>query len=329
MKSKRLTSERRAAASRANGAKSLGPVTERGKYNSSLNSRRHGLLSRWLLLPGEMPELFKEQYNDFMEEHQPRTPTERALVEEMVTSWWRKQRVWGMESARITFQVKLSASMGHAVPVNDPATRTALAVGDLADSSRCLDLLLRYETRYERQFHRALARLLDLKSRDPEPPNDAVPPALLPAIPPALLPAILPAFLPSRDSDGAVHTAPPKTAILPHGPQNPLNPQPRPLRPHPLFRPSSPQLSRLPHHPSQNYASSPHHPRSILPRKLQKWPPDAVFFLQPAPPGKQNRTITLIPFVFCTLQRRVASGGSNRLSSERSPTDRGKNSIWP
>ena len=111
MKLKRSTAERRAAASRANGGKSRG----------------HGLLSRFLVLPGEMPELFEEKYDDFMEEHQPRTPTERALVEEMVTSWWRKQRVWGMESARISFQVKLSASMNYAVSANDPATRTALA----------------------------------------------------------------------------------------------------------------------------------------------------------------------------------------------------------
>ncbi len=176
---KRLTSERRAAASRANGAKSRGPVTERGKYNSSLNSRRHGLLARFLVMPGEMPELFQEQFDEFMEEHQPRTPTERALVEEMVTSWWRKQRIWGMESARITFQVKLSASMGHAVPPLTPPPAPALAVGYLADSGRSLDLFLRYETRYERQFHRALARLLDLKSRDVD-PNSAAHPDILP-----------------------------------------------------------------------------------------------------------------------------------------------------
>ena len=63
--------------------------------------------------------------------------------------------------------------MNYAVTANDPATRTALAVGDLADNCRSLDLFLRYETRYERQFHRALARLLDLKSRDPEPDSSA------------------------------------------------------------------------------------------------------------------------------------------------------------
>ena len=91
----------------------------------------------------------------------------------MVTSWWRKQRVWGMESARIQYQVKMNEAMGRVVPVDDPATRTALAVGDLADNSRALDLYLRYETRYERQFHRALHRLLDLRSRYPKSDDDS------------------------------------------------------------------------------------------------------------------------------------------------------------
>ena len=167
------TSERRAAASRANSAKSSGPVTARGKHNSSLNSTRHGILAHFLVMSGEMPALFQEQYDEFMDEHQPRTPTERALVEEMATSWWRKQRVWGMESARIQYQVRMNKAMGRLVEITDPATETAIAVGDLAGNGRCLDLFLRYETRYERQFHRALARLIDLKSRDPEPDTDS------------------------------------------------------------------------------------------------------------------------------------------------------------
>lgn len=215
---KRQTSERRAAASRANGSKSRGPVTARGKYNSSLNPIRHGLLARSVVLPGEMPELFHQLYDDFMEEHQPRTPTERALVEEMVTSWWRKQRVWAMESARVTHQVKLSSAMNYAVPVNDPATRTALAIGDLADTGRSLDLFLRYETRYERQFHRALSRLLHLQSRPqsdddapPAPPVSDSDPYSSPFIPAPV------AFAPAVPAPSA-----PATAFLPSHPQNTL-----------------------------------------------------------------------------------------------------------
>ena len=173
---KRITTPARAAASRANGLKSRGAVTPSGKYNSSRNAIRHGILARCLVMEGELPGLFEDLYARFHADLHPRNDIERALVEEMVTSWWRKQRVWGMESARIQHQIKTNDAMGRLVEVTDPATRTALAVGDLADNSHALDLYLRYETRYERQFHRALYRLLALQSRGPSPttnlPND-------------------------------------------------------------------------------------------------------------------------------------------------------------
>ena len=208
MKHKRPTSEARAAASRANGSKSRGPVTARGKYNSSLNSFRHGILSRFLVLPGESPELFEDQYNEFMEEHQPRTQTERALVEDMVTAWWRKQRIWGLESVRIQYQIKMSKGMGRSVPIDDAATRLAIAYTELAEKGPSLDLFIRYETRYERQFHRALARLLDLKSRDPQPDQNA--PAIEPStdkVPMSNEPALLertPGFTPKEPAPETV-----------------------------------------------------------------------------------------------------------------------------
>jgi hypothetical protein len=52
----RPTSERRAAAARANGAKSRGPVSAIGKANSSRNSHRHGLRSRTLFADFADPE---------------------------------------------------------------------------------------------------------------------------------------------------------------------------------------------------------------------------------------------------------------------------------
>ena len=57
---KRPTTPARAAASRANGLKSRGPVTPDGKYNSSRNAIRHGILARFLVMNGELPDLFED-----------------------------------------------------------------------------------------------------------------------------------------------------------------------------------------------------------------------------------------------------------------------------
>ena len=161
-----MPSDKQIAASRANGAKSRGPVTVRGKYNSSRNATRHGILSKSLLLPGEDAAALKAIYDEFHEEHRPRTATERALVEELVSAHWRKQRVWSMETCRIGHQM-LNGSE------TDPVMARALATSYLATSSRSLDLYLRYEARFERQFHRALFRLLDLTARPSDPDSDS------------------------------------------------------------------------------------------------------------------------------------------------------------
>jgi hypothetical protein len=173
-----MSSELQQLASRTNGAKSHGPLTEEGKQASSRNSRRHGLLSKKVVLEGESQEEFDALLASYLEEHQPRTATEATLVENMAVARWRQERVWSLETAAFDHQIRRPKYMEG----DDFSTRTFVAFRTLADEGRSLDLLNRYDTRFERQFRAALTALLNLQSRRraeerASHPPDADPPA--------------------------------------------------------------------------------------------------------------------------------------------------------
>jgi hypothetical protein len=153
-----MSSQRRIEASRANGTKSRGPVTPEGKAVSLRNRTRHGLLARSVVLEGENRVLFYRLFNDLHEEFGPATAVENALVETLAVASWRQMRIWGIEKAGLDYQISKQDE-----PV-DPPTKAALAFQTLSDGSRSLELINRYETRYDRQFNRALARLISLRA---------------------------------------------------------------------------------------------------------------------------------------------------------------------
>ena len=173
-----MRSDLQIQASRANGSKSRGPVTEEGKLASSRNSLKHGILSQIVLLPGEDVESFEADAVDLFEEHLPVGPTEEELVEMMTVSRWRRMRVWNLEKACLTGQMEKEY---HEAPEPKPdgGTVTALAFRALADNTRTLDLVNRYESRYDRQYFRAHRRLLEVQDRrmrnEPKPTPRSVP----------------------------------------------------------------------------------------------------------------------------------------------------------
>jgi len=88
---------RQVAASRLNGARSRGPVTESGKRRSSGHNTRHGLLARTLLLDGESRGRFDALLRILNDALQPESPLEHLLVGKMAAAHWRQLRIWNLE----------------------------------------------------------------------------------------------------------------------------------------------------------------------------------------------------------------------------------------
>jgi len=87
----------RAAINRANAEHSTGPRTEAGKQRSSLNALRHGLTARTAVLPSEDPAAYEQHCRQLRDEHQPATPTEVLLVQQLADTSWRLNRIPALE----------------------------------------------------------------------------------------------------------------------------------------------------------------------------------------------------------------------------------------
>jgi hypothetical protein len=156
-----MSSELQQIASRTNGAKSHGPITEEGKQASSQNSLNHGFNSKRIVLPGESQEEFDQLLASYLDEHQPQTPTERTLIENMAVARWRQQRVWTLETAGLASEMRRP----RYIEGEDPETQAFAAFRTLTDDSHALELLNRYEARFERQFRASLTAFLNLRAK--------------------------------------------------------------------------------------------------------------------------------------------------------------------
>src|SRR5436309_2730202 len=93
-----MPSEARIRASRANGARSRGPVTPEGKARSSRNAMRHGLLAKITLLGDESAASFDALIDILAAEFEPVNELEFGMIEEMANSYWRIRRAWNIET---------------------------------------------------------------------------------------------------------------------------------------------------------------------------------------------------------------------------------------
>jgi hypothetical protein len=150
-----MSSIRRIQASRANGRLSRGPVTARGKGNTSRNALRHGFFAKSVSPSDESSAGFRELYEQYVARFSPSSPVERSLLYEMTAASWRLRRVWALEK-----QVLNDALAAQ--PSGDETARFVGAFKSLASGPQ-LDLIHRYETRIQGLYQRALRKFLQLR----------------------------------------------------------------------------------------------------------------------------------------------------------------------
>jgi hypothetical protein len=127
---------------RANSQHSTGPTTEAGKQRSSLNSLRHGLTSRIVVMPTEDLEAYESHKKSFTDEYNPQGATEAHLVQSLADTSWRLNRVAAIEANVLKFATMV------VMPEND-----AKALANLSLHSQ----------RLARQFERTVTQLRDLQ----------------------------------------------------------------------------------------------------------------------------------------------------------------------
>jgi hypothetical protein len=144
--------------SRANRKLSRGPVTERGKANSSRNALRHGFFSKSALLHDESSAAFRKLHHRYTARFAPSGIAEQRLLNQMVAARWRLRRLWALETH--VFDEALAAQ-----PPGGEIVRLAGALQALASSPK-LALIHRYEARLQSLYRRALRAFLQLRTPD-------------------------------------------------------------------------------------------------------------------------------------------------------------------
>ncbi|MBI4909635.1 MAG: hypothetical protein HY820_38815 [Acidobacteria bacterium] len=149
-------SDAHSEAARRNGALSHGPTTEEGRRRSSQNACKHNFFASCASLPGEERAQFDALREAYSEEYLPVTSTEHHYVQEVADAEWRLQRV---RSHMVDLQSKV---------MRETEQSSAEAFHHLAKDGPSLPLLLRYETKFERQYDKAVQQLQNLQDRRAE-----------------------------------------------------------------------------------------------------------------------------------------------------------------
>jgi hypothetical protein len=146
----------RAAASRANGARSRGPRTAEGKARASRNALKHGMCAKkFLLLPDDSRAEFAALESALLEELRPEGALETLLARRLIAAAWRLAR-----ADRLEFEMLVDG---------DQRRTPGGALARDGGAERAFATLVRYRNGAQAEFFRTLKALQARPTADAAP----------------------------------------------------------------------------------------------------------------------------------------------------------------
>lgn len=147
------------AASRRNGARSRGPLSEATRAKVARNALKHGLTASTTVLDSENRDRFDELLSDLLADLAPQTTLEFCAVEEMAAAKWKQRRAWQLETTALnSAQAEADHPSAHGRSLQAWRKLHRRAERDFAS-------LLHLEHRLDRQYDRAFTRFLKLEEQ--------------------------------------------------------------------------------------------------------------------------------------------------------------------
>src|SRR6267143_2499430 len=153
----------RTARNRANAAHSTGPKTEAGKKRSSLNAYRHGLTGQTIILPAEDLDAYQDFTDTYFKDYKPVGTIEKQLVQSLVDTQWRLNRVAALEHNLIGLGFD---EHSDSITTEHPEAHAALVIIEaMREQARPLAVLGLHTARLSRHFEKTLKQLNDTQEK--------------------------------------------------------------------------------------------------------------------------------------------------------------------
>ena len=149
-------------ANQKNAALSTGPVTAQGKQTASRNAA--GPVAGAFCISTENQDEFNDLKKGWFDCFQPVGEVEINLVDEIIMSRWRQQRLWIMETVVLNRAIKKIKEEDPDAATYSNDVLQGLAAINLTENSKTWATLQRYERNYRRSYERAVAELRQIQA---------------------------------------------------------------------------------------------------------------------------------------------------------------------